>query len=192
MLANYAQAAVAWQQSLTIEPTRTAYTNTGIAFYNTGQFEEAARMQAKAVELAPNDHRAVGRLADAQRFVTGDGVPALENYARAADLAKELLAVNDQDWRTLGLLSHYLAQLGQEQEANSVAQQALRLSLRNAETLFYSALVKLAAGHVDASLELLEEAVNRDGYYRHLIEIDPDMKQLAEMERFQSIISASP
>ncbi len=189
MLAHYDQAADAWQQSLSIEPTRTAYTNTGLALYNTGRFNEAAEMQLKAAEIAPNDHRVWGRLADAQRFVEGEGEHAAKNFARAASLARELLEINNQDWRTLGMLSTYLARINEGKEAMVVARRAMQLSNRNPETLFYTALVHLALGQSDASMALLEEAVSKDDYYRYMIEIDPDLKQLSELTRFQAIIA---
>ncbi len=189
MLANYGQAADAWQQSLSIEPTRTAYTNTGLALYNAGSFKAATDMQLKAAQIAPNDHRVWGRLADAQRFVEGESEQAATNYARAADLARDLLEINNQDWRTLGMLSIYLARLNEGEEAMTVARRAMQLSQRNPETLFYTALVRLSEGQTDACLTLLEEAVAKDDYYRFLIETDPDLKQLSELVRFQAIIT---
>jgi tetratricopeptide (TPR) repeat protein len=189
MLANYGQAADAWQQSLSIEPTRTAYTNTGLALYNAGSFKAATDMQLKAAQIAPNDHRVWGRLADAQRFVEGESEQAATNYARAADLARDLLEINNQDWRTLGMLSIYLARLNEGEEAMTVARRAMQLSQRNPETLFYTALVRLSEGQTDACLTLLEEAVAKDDYYRFLIETDPDLKRLSELARFQAIIT---
>ncbi len=189
MLAHYDQAADAWQQSLSIEPTRTAYTNTGLALYNTGRFNEAAEMQLKAAKIAPNDHRVWGRLADAQRFVEGESEHAVKNFARAAGLARDLLEINNQDWRTLGMLSTYLARMNEGKEAMAVARRAMKLSQRNPETLFYTALVHLSEGQTDVCLTLLEEAVAKDDYYRYLIEIDPDLKQLSELTRFQAVIN---
>ncbi len=192
MLAHYDQAADAWQRSLAIEPNRTAYTNTGLALYHAGRFAEAAEMQAVAAEIAPDDHRVWGRLADAQRFMEGENEHAVENYARAAKLAREILEINDQDWRTLSLLSFYLAQMNESEEALAITRRALQLSRRSPETLFYTALVYLANGQTDTCLVLLEEAVAKDDYYRHLIEIDPDLNQLSELERFQAVISTTP
>jgi TolB-like protein/Flp pilus assembly protein TadD len=189
MLARYDLAADAWQHSLSIEPTRTAYTNTGLALYNAGRFKAAAEMQLKAAKIAPNDHRAWGRLADAQRFVEGEGEHAAKNFARAASLARDLLEINNQDWRTLGMLSVYLARMNEGEEAMALARRAMQLSSRNPETLFYTALVHLSEGQTDACLTLLEEAVAKDEYYRYLIEIDPDLDQLSELMRFQAIIA---
>jgi TolB-like protein/lipoprotein NlpI len=189
MLGRYDQAADAWQHSLAIEPTRTAYTNTGLALYNTGRFEAAAKMQARAIEIAPDDHRPWGRLGDALRFVDGEGARAHEAYVKAMRLAREILEINDKSWRTLGMLSTYLAFAGESEEAMLVAERAMQLAKRNSETLFYAAIVKLSEGQSDACLSLLEEAVAKDPDYRNLIAVDPDLKQLSELPRFQALVT---
>ena len=146
-------------------------------------------MQAKAAEIAPDDHRVWGRLADALRFLDGEGERAFEVYDRAANLARKLLEVNNNDWRTLGQLSIYLAYSGKPEEAMATAQRAMDLSRRNAESLFYAAIVSISGAQTDACLTLLEEAVANDPSYRNLIAIDPDLKQLSELPRFQVIIA---
>jgi len=190
MLAHYDQAADAWQHSLSIEPTRTAYTNTGLALYNTGRYKESAEMQRKAAEMAPNDHRVWGRLADAQRFTQGEDENAAKNYARAADLAREQLEVNSQEWRTMGMRAIYLARLDKNDEAMVLARRAMQISERKPESLFFMALIHLSGDQIDDCLSLLEEAVAKDDYYRYLIETDPDFKTLSELARFQTIIAA--
>jgi len=80
--------------------------------------------------------------------------------------------------------------MNEGEEAMAVARRALQLSQRNPETLFYTAIVRLSDGQTDACLSLLEEAVAKDDYYRFLIEIDPDLKQLSERVRFQAIITS--
>jgi len=189
MLLHYGQAADAWQQSLAIEPTRTAYTNTGLALYNARKFEESAEMQLKAIEIAPSDHRAWGRVADAMRFSGAEPKLISENYLKAAELARERLEINKQDWRTLGLLAVYQAHLDDEENAIKNEQLALTFSQRNAETLLNAALLQFTIGQTDASLDLVEEIMAKDSNYRSLIEIDPDLSQMAELERFQSIMS---
>lgn len=189
MLSQYDQAADAWQQSLAIEPTRTAYTNTGLALYNSRRFEESAAMQLKAIEIAPSDHRAWGRMADALRFTDANREYVADNYLKAAELARERLEINEQDWQTHGQLAIYLAHLDDKDNAVSTIQRALNLSRRNAETLLNAAIVQFVTGQSEAALDLLEETVAKDANYRDLIKIDPDLNQMANQQRFQSIIS---
>lgn len=188
MLARYDQAADAWQHSLEIEPTRTAYTNTGIALYNARRFGEAAEMQERAIEIAPDDHRAWGRLGDALRFVNGEDDKATHAFDTATKLARKDLEVNDQRWRTWGLLSCYLANTDEFDDATSAADRAMQLARRNAESLYYAAYVELAAGRNDSSLDLIDEAIAKDPAYRDFFRVDPGFDLLADDARFQMLV----
>ena len=189
MLNQYEEAADAYRRSIEIEPSRSAYTNSGLALFYTGQFREATKLQQHAIELAPSDHRAWGRLGDAQYFVEGQRDEAVESYRQAVTLARQSLEVNNHDWRTLGLLSFYLAQLGEDDVAQQVAREGLELSGRNSESLFYLALVHVVAGRFEQSLGLLQEAVRQDEDYRHLIANDPFLQRLSEQEQWATITS---
>jgi TolB-like protein/cytochrome c-type biogenesis protein CcmH/NrfG len=192
MLDRYADAAEAWSESMRLEPTRTAYTNTGLALYYAGRFRESAEMQRKATGLAPEDHRSWGRLADALKHLDGEQELATETYAHAAGLARKMLDVNDQDWRTRGLLAVYLANSGDTLGAGEAASQAIEDSGRRSEALFYGALSELIMGREEQSLSLLEEAVRRDDDYRHLIANDPVFAPLAANQRFVALLGPQP
>lgn len=187
MTNQYDAAADAWKHSLEIEPTRTAYTNTGLALYNAGRYAEAVAMQERATTLAPDDHRAWGRLGDAQRHLGGDQDAGMAAYRRAVDLARGQLEINPRDWRTRSMLAFYLACLGDEAAAVDASRRALQDSDRRAEVLFYSALVNLLFDRRDEALALLAEAVDKDEEFRHLIASDPDMGVLRDDDRFRSL-----
>ena len=146
-------------------------------------------MQDKATKLAPNDHRAWGRLGEAQKHTAGQQEKARETFNHAAELALELLKVNDRDWQTKGLLAVYLVYAGQFADAEKFITEALEESERRSEVLFYAALVQLQLSNEASSLDLLEEAINQDHEYRHLIATDPDFGKLADHARFQAIIA---
>jgi len=187
MLLQYEQAAEAWQQSLAIEPTRTAYTNTGLSLFNAGRYEESAQMQEKAAELAPKDHRVWGRQADALMRIDGQQEHAIEVYARAAKLAEEKLEVNAQDWRTLGYLAIYLVHKGETNKAIATCENAMDSSGRHPEALFRAALVYLAAENNEVTLSLLEELIAKDNSYRQFLA--NEFNSLAELDRFKNIIA---
>lgn len=186
MMGRYELAADAWEESLAVEPNRTAFTNTGLALYYSGRYEEAAEMQERAVALSPNDHRAMGRLADALNFVGGQEERTLQAFREAAALAGELLEVNDRDWRTLGLLAFYQANIGQHAQAEQSISRALQLSERNAETLYYHALMQSLQGAPEPALKTLEEAVTKDPDYIHLIRHEPYFEVLRALPAFEA------
>jgi TolB-like protein/cytochrome c-type biogenesis protein CcmH/NrfG len=187
MLQQYDQASDAWQQSLAIEPTRTAYTNSGLALFDAGQYEESAVMQEKAVALAPKDHRSWGRLAETLSRIDGQTARAREINLKASELAIQKLEVNDQDWRTLALLATYQARTGETEQAVMNVQRALSLSGRHAEALLFASEVYIEAEEIDTYLSLLEEMVARDASFRQFINIDN--QEVENLERFQAIVA---
>ncbi len=116
-LQQYDAAKVAWDNALELEPTRTAYTNRGLQYYYDGRYADAAEMQLKATELAPNDHRARGRLAESYRAMGVNEDIQKETYAIAIDLARSNLEINDQDWPTRAMLATYYVYSGRQDDA---------------------------------------------------------------------------
>jgi TolB-like protein/Flp pilus assembly protein TadD len=183
MMHDYEEAASAWKKSVQIEPNRTGYTNSGLAYYNSGQFKKAARMQQKATELAPNDHRVWGRLAEALRHGGGNSDLVHEYYQKAAELASEQMQINDQDWRTLQMQALYMAHTGESVQATALADKALTLSERRPVSLYFAALTYLEFGDVNTCLELLRETISKDESFRQLVETDPDLKNISALEQ---------
>jgi len=188
MLGQMDQASLAYDRSLDLKPSRQAYTNIGLSYYYAGNFEDAGRMQQKALEYAPDDHRVWGRLAESYRFVPGRELQSQNAYERAAELAEENLGINESDWRTRGLLATYLAQVNRIEAALNEAHRAVEESRQNSEALYYLALVLLKAGDEAGALDALELAVANDPQYRQFIASDPDLAVLAGDERFDLLI----
>ncbi len=187
-LEQYDAAKSAWDRALELEPTRTAYTNRGLQYYYEGRFADSAEMQSKAVELAPNDHRAWGRLAESYRQMGGKEEEARAAYATAIRLAEAMLEINDQDWRTGGLLATYYAQSDRQEDARDQIESALRISGRDPEALLYAALVANKLGDTDAALQALEEMVEANEAFRLYIVDDPDLKSLEGNPRFDRLV----
>jgi len=188
MMGNYQLAADYWEESLNIEPNRTAYTNTGLALFFSGQYQEAVAMQKKAIELAPNDYRAVGRMGDALRFIDGRESEAQQAYRQASELARDQLAVNDRDWKVLGHLAVYQAYLGDEEQAGELIARALEWSDNNGETLYNQAMVEVTFGHNEEALQTLALAVEKVPGYSNLLQMDPIFEPLREMPEFLALI----
>ena len=188
-LQQYAAAKTAWDRALELAPTRAAYTNRGLQYYYEGRFEEAAEMQLKAVELAPSDHRAWGRLAEAYRLMGDQDQASQSAYAKAIDLAESQLAINPQDWRTRGLLATYYAHSSRDEEATTQVEASLSISEREPEALLYASLVAHVLGDEEATLSALEEMVERDATFRDYAKQDPDLASLAGRKRFERVIN---
>lgn len=188
MLGENDKARVAYERSLQLKPTRGGYTNIGMLYYYAGQFESAARMQLEALEIAPDDHRVWGRLAESYRFIPGKAAQSQAAYENAAKFALDNLKVNNEDWSTRGLLGLYYSHLGRTDEALSLLELAAEQSQRNPEILYLQALALLQTGDAETAIDRLEEAVAADGRYQQFIAADPDLQALRQNERFASLL----
>jgi len=187
-LQQYDAAKVAWDRALEIEPTRTAYTNRGLQYFYDGEFAASAEMQLKATELAPNDHRAWGRLADSYRLMGGENERSGKAFATAIRLAESMLEINDQDWRTSGLLATYHVHSGQAEKAVELADSQLVVSGRDPDALLIAAQVWHQLGDEEATLLALEEVIEREPTFRFYIATDPDLKSLRGNPRFDVLV----
>jgi len=186
-LQQYDAAKVAWDKALELEPTRTAYTNRGLQYYYEGRYSEAAEMQLKAIELAPNDHRAWGRLAESYRALGENKDLQEEAYATAIPLAESKLKINDQDWSTCAMLAIYYVYAGRQEDALRQIETALSVSKRNPEALLYAALVSNALGNTEETLAILEEMIKADESYRNYAIAEPDLRSLHGNERYERL-----
>jgi TolB-like protein/Flp pilus assembly protein TadD len=185
---QYDAAGAAWDRALELKPTRTGYTNRGLLYYYNGQFSESAEMQKKAIELAPDDHRAWGRLAESYRWMETGAEIVGETYLTAARLAEARLEVNSRDWVTRGLLALYYVRIDRDTEAVAMIDTALLDSGRDPETLLCAALIWQELGDEEAVLTALEEMMERDATYNIYIAEEPDLKVLRGNPRFDRLM----
>ena len=188
-LQQYDAAKVAFDSALRLKPTRTAYTNRGLQYFYEGHYTDSAEMQLKAIELAPNDHRVWGRLAESYRAMGKNDKLQKDAYATAIPLAESMLEINDQDWRTRAMLATYYAYSDREEDALLQIEVALDTSKRNPEALLYAALVSNALGDEETTLAILEEMIAANNAYRDYAANEPDFKSLLGNERFDRLIN---
>ena len=191
MLGDTKKALQAYERSLELNPSRQAYTNLGMFYYYAAQFEQAAGMQAKALEFAETDHRIWGRLAESNRFIPGQESESLYAYKRAAELARDNLQVNKEDWHTRAILGLYLVHLDKQVEGMRLLDLAIEQSQRNPEILYFKALALLQENDTERAVTLLQEAVTLEQNYQQFIALDPDLKRLQNDPRFMSLMPNS-
>jgi TolB-like protein/Flp pilus assembly protein TadD len=190
MLGDIKQALHSYEHSLELNPSRKAYTNLGTSYYYAGQFQQAVDMQRKALEFAETDHRIWGRLAESYRFIPEQEPESQYAYKRAAELARENLQINKEDWYTRAMLGLYLVYLGEQAEGMNFLEEAIEQSQRDPEILYFKALAVLQENDTEQAIALLEETIALEQYYRQFIALDPDLKRLQDDLRFNSLLPA--
>jgi TolB-like protein/tetratricopeptide (TPR) repeat protein len=169
-------------------PSRWTYTNRGLVYYYKGDFEKAAADQQRAIDLAPDNHRTWGRLADAARFIPGKNEQAGNAYRKAIELAELEYTINPSSWDNAIRLAAYCAHEGERQKAQQMLDHALEQNAEDA-VYYFAAIVALRLGEREQALAYLREAVER-GFSTTLILKDPDLVALHEDDQFSTLVSA--
>jgi serine/threonine protein kinase/tetratricopeptide (TPR) repeat protein/TolB-like protein len=181
-----AQALVCFQRALAIGPDDFAYSNIGTIHYDEGRYEEAARAYEAAIRINPRDpatHSAVG---DAYSRL-GRKDQALTEYRRAADISRELLAVNPRDAVLLVQHAVYEAKTGMSHEATTHATAALALAPGNNIVLYKVSVVYSLSGRPADAVKTLKLAIEK-GYSRLLARRDLDLDSIRTRPDVQALL----
>jgi TolB-like protein/tetratricopeptide (TPR) repeat protein/DNA-binding winged helix-turn-helix (wHTH) protein len=188
MTGDFRGAAAAFDRSLALEPTRSAYSNSGTVYYFLGRYTDAARLFARATELAGEDHRVWGNLADALWQSERGREQARSDYRRAIALAQRSLTVNPRDAVTLIQLAYYCARVGDAECAQRNAGRALALGADDVFVHYYAALIALERRDSAAALDSLGRALAL-GFPPQLVRAAPDFISLRGDARFRELLA---
>jgi tetratricopeptide (TPR) repeat protein len=173
LMGDFQGAADAFERSLALDPRGYAYSNMGSVDYYLGRYRDAEAMYRKAAELAPDDHRPRGNLADAQLY-GGRAGDAMESYRRALELVSGELAVNPKHSVNRAQAAYYASRLGEAGLARRHLAAALDGGGDDHYVHYYAALTELGFGdkqaaiaHIDRSREL--------GYPEILLKSAPEL-----------------
>jgi tetratricopeptide (TPR) repeat protein len=185
---DFRQAAQAWDDSLAIKPTRSAYSNTGTMYFYLGDFERAIERYVNAANLAPNDHRVWGNLADAYYFDGGQEQVADVAYRRAIDLAEQSLEVNAEEFLVMSEIALYYSRIGNTEKAKEFIVKAQSQGGGIMYVHYNTALMHVQLGNTDEAIASLERAVELN-YQPELLTVDPALAGLRKDERFRRLLA---
>ncbi len=186
---DFSSAARAWDESLAIKPTRSAYSNTGTMYFYLGEFQKAADRYARAVDLAPLDYRLWGNLADAYYYTDNLKQVADVAYKRAIEFGENRLDINSSDMDTISDVAYYYSRVGQKQKSRDMNASARSAAPDNMYVQYNGALIHTHFGETAEALAALERAVAL-GYQKELLLIDPGFSGLVADEGFRNLVSA--
>jgi len=168
-------------------PSRWSYTNRGLVYYYQGKYSQAAEDQLKAIELAPDEHRAWGRLADAYRFMPGREDEALSAYRTAIKLAEQELDINPSFWDSVVRLGMYYVHTGRPDDARLQIDKLFELTA-DPTAYYFASITSLLLGDRAKAWEYLEESIDR-GFSKQLIKSDPDLSPLQADSAFDALMA---
>jgi TolB-like protein/tetratricopeptide (TPR) repeat protein/DNA-binding winged helix-turn-helix (wHTH) protein len=185
-LGDWNNAELAWQTSLELNADAWAFSNLGTLRYFKHDYVGAAEYFTKALELTPEDHRHVGKLADSQRHTTGQEQLADRNYQRAIELVEAQLELNPDEPEDLQFLATYRLHTGSMVAADEALTRAIELAPDSPVGPYVLALLQIEAGDTASAVAQLDKAVQL-GYSLRILEQDPDLAALQDLSDFQEL-----
>jgi serine/threonine-protein kinase len=188
MKGDYAAAAAELQTSISIQPTATAYTNLGTAFFFDGRYRESVAAFEKGVELQTANPLMWGNLGDAYRWTAGGRERAREAYQRAIQLLEQQLARDPGNVRDRSRLALYLSKQGDPPRALRELGAIADLANRDANTLYRASVTYELIGDRGKALHWLGVALEK-GYSMRDVSTDPELSGLRGDVRYQRLAS---
>ena len=188
MTADFSGAAAAFERSLALEPTRSAYSNLGTVYYFLGRYADAAQHVLARHGARRRGSSRVGQprgcaVADRHRRAE-----AQSDYRRAILLAQKQPAGQPARTASPGCSSrYYSARAGDTEHVARYASRALELDGADEYVHYYAALVALEAGDTAGALASLSRAVEL-GYPAQLVRAAPDFISLRSDARFRKLV----
>jgi eukaryotic-like serine/threonine-protein kinase len=186
-LGNWTECTKAIEQAIRLQPKAYYYSELGVANFYLEHYDTAIELFSKASQLEPKDPSYEAYLGDAYRWA-GQRDKASAAYDQAITLAYKNLDTNPNDTDALGYLASVYAKKGDDGDARSKIQQALKLKPNDPSLLDLAAQVHAIAGRTAEALASLKQALE-NGYSWKEIESDPEFKALRQNSQFQQLQS---
>ena len=175
-----------FQKALQLQPYYATYSNLGTAYFFLKRYDEAVQMFEKAVAMNPNEHMAMGNLADGYRWA-GRRQQALATYDKAIALAYKQLAINPRDADAMGYLGQYLAKKGDPQRGLQLVRRARAMDSSDVSLVYFQAVVECIAGQQSEALKDLQQAL-KQGYPAQEAQSDPELRDLQNLPEFAAMM----
>ena len=186
MAGKLEDAADAFHRAFQLQPSFALLNNLATLHYSLGRFDEAIEEYEKAIELAPDDYRVYGNLADAQRHAgVAAGMWQVQYHRALSGSLARLEQMEDPEAHASA--AYYSGQLDDFALAEKYIQRALTLAPTDAVTHFRLALIRLRQNDSEQAIAAVREAL-RLGYPAKLLVSDPDFRPLVADPRFLAVL----
>ncbi len=185
-LEEWREARRMFERALKIQPSAAAYSNLGTLDFYEGRYQHAARNFQNAVELASENYRYWGNLADALYWTPGRRAESTAAYRRALALAEAARRINPNDPRILSHVVDYRGMLGQSDSALALLEHLLPQVGQDPELMFSVARAYEILKKRDRALFWLRRALEA-GYSRKLVESTPELSDLRRDPGYRSL-----
>jgi serine/threonine protein kinase/Tfp pilus assembly protein PilF len=175
-------------QAIKVDPTAKTYAALGSLLLFQGQFEQAAEMERKAIELDPNNYMVYEDLGAAYSWSGSNHDKAVQAYRKAIELEEADHTKKQQAWRVAKLADDYAA-VGDKNKSLVLARQALALDANDPTVNYKAGEAFELSGQREAAIPLIAKAV-ATGYDAYEFEHSPELAALRSDPRFVAALAA--
>jgi len=173
-----------FEKVLSLEPSGYSYRALGSVYQLQGNYENAAEMDKKAIELDPSDYQSWGSLGSVYRWSDNKHQQAEAAYRRAIELAEGQRQKTPQDADVLGDLANYYASIGSSDVSLPLARKALILSPDDPNINYLAGYSYEVAGQRDKAVPLIAKAIAQ-GIGNNEFQRSPELARLRSDPSFQ-------
>ncbi len=184
------EARKALESALKIEPTAGTYSALGSVLLLDHQFDQAAEMYRKSVDLDPTNYVAWGSLGLAYRWGGSAPNKAEAAYRKAIELAEAEHQKNRADPELLVALADFYASVGNAAAALPLLRQALALAPDNLSVAYEAGETYETLGQRDKAVSFVARAV-ANGYRAYEVERNPDLAALRADPAFATALHSA-
>ncbi len=184
---KFPEARSAFEKALALAPLPNAYTNLGVALFLEGDYEKAAEMHKRSLELNPSNYIAAGNLAGALEWTPSRKDEGRAAYLAAIGLAEKALRERPKDAGILATLGNYYAAINDAAKSLPLLRQAVALDPRNPSVLF---MVLEGNEHLhlrNEALRYVPRAIE-SGYPIGYLKRTPSLAALRSDPRYQTAV----
>jgi serine/threonine protein kinase/Tfp pilus assembly protein PilF len=175
-------------QALKLDPTAKNYAALGALLLFQGQFEKAAEMGRKAIQLDPNNYMAYEDLGAAYSWSGTNHDKAVQAYRKAIELEEADNAKKQQPWQVASLADDYAA-VGDRNKSLVLARKALALDANDPFVNYKTGEAFEVLGQREAAIPLIARAV-ANGYNVYEFEHSPELAALRNDPKFIAALNA--
>jgi superkiller protein 3 len=175
-------------RSISLDPTASKYAALGSLLLFEGQFDKAAAMERKAIELNPDNYQAYEDLGAAYSWSGTNRDKAVQAYRKAIEL-EEADHAKRQDPGQVATLADDYAAVGDASRSLALARQALALDPNDPTVNYKTGEAFELSGQREAAIPLIAKAV-ANGYNAYEFEHSPELAALRSDPKFIAALSA--
>lgn len=189
MQGQFAQSLEAYRHSLSLEPSKEAYSNLATTYFLQGRFPEAVANYERAAELGEHDFVIQGNLADALWQVPARHDEAVARYRRAILLAESELEKTPGKPELRAQLGYYYGRIGDLGRSERYLAAAVASGPDLLYVQYFMGVAAADRGDRAEGLRAVQDLV-RLGYPAALLRSAPEFRSLLQDAEYKKIVGS--